>query len=92
MTSGRTPAPDTAGVKSQCVTAVATVAGSSGFLMTWFLGFFHQAAACAEGLLHIRCGWRSAPDVRVAFSVESLLTTLICHWPAPDCRRHQYSI
>ena len=51
MTSGRTPAPDRAAVKSQCVTAVATVAGWSGILLTWFLGVFHQAAACADGLL-----------------------------------------
>ena len=78
MTSGRTPTPDMAGVKSQCVTAVATVAGLSGILMTWFLGVFHQAAACAEGLLTIGCGWRSALYVRVTFSVEGLLTTVIC--------------
>ena len=40
-----------AAVKSQCVTAVATVAGWSGILLTWSLGVFHQAAACADGLL-----------------------------------------
>ena len=34
-----------AAVKSQCVTTVATVAGWSGILLTWFLGVFHQAAA-----------------------------------------------
>ena len=59
MTSERTPAPDMAEVKSQCVTAVATVAGWSGILMTWFLGVFHWAAACAEGLLTIGCGLNS---------------------------------
>ena len=63
-------APDMSGVKSQCITAVATVAGLSGVLMTWFLGVFHQAAACAEGPLTTGCGWRSALDIRVAFSFE----------------------
>ena len=65
-------------VKSQCVTAVATVAGWSGILLTWFLGVFHQAAACCGRPPAIGCGWRSALDVRGAFSVEGLLTTGIC--------------
>ena len=84
MTSGRTPAPDRAAVKSQCATAVATVAGWSGILLTWFLGVFHQAAACADGLLpsdadgevHSTFG---APSPSRVYSPP-----VSVRWPAPD--------
>ena len=34
--------------------------------------------ACEEGLLPDGCGWRSGLDPRIAFSIEGLLTTVIC--------------
>ena len=74
MTSGRTPAPDMAEVKSRCVTAVATVAGWSGILLTWFLGVFHRAAACAEGLLPIGRG-RCCGKIRMFVWLSPILTT-----------------
>ena len=66
-----------AAVKSQCVTAVATVAGWSGILLTWFLGLPLGGGLCGRPPA-IGCGWRSALDVRVACSVEGLLTTGSC--------------
>ena len=65
-------------MKSQCVTAVATVAGWSGILLTWFLGVFHQAAACADGLLPSDADGEVHSTFGGAFSVEGLLTTGIC--------------
>ena len=84
ITSGRTPAPDRAEVKSQCVPAVATVAGWSGILLTWSLGVSHQAAACADGLLpsdadgEVHSTFGSPAPSRVYSPPVSV------RWPAPD--------
>ena len=78
MTSGRTPAPDMAEVKEPVCHGDGDSRGlvrHPADLVPW--GLPPGGGLCGRPPA-IGCGWRSALDVRGAFSVEGLLTTGIC--------------
>lgn len=66
-----------ADVKAHCATAVVTVAGLSGVVLTWFLSTIQHLAACAIDRVVDLCRWQTVFDVGPPLSVDAALTTVV---------------